>query len=168
MPTLNIIQAINDALRTEMRRDERVVVFGEDVADRKVVERRLLGLCEGVAASLRRKGLAGTVVAVKLRFEGFETLTRRRTLEAPVDTVETLWPAARELFRAADRPKRKVRLIGVTVSGFDHARTQLGLFEPEGPDLDHRVAEVVDRLSERYGRGTVTRAALLEERREDG
>jgi DNA polymerase-4 len=140
--------------------------FGEDVSDRKIVERRLLGLCEGVAASLRRKGLAGTVITVKLRFEGFETLTRRRTLEAAVDTVETLWPAARELFRAADRPKRKVRLIGVTVSGFDHARTQLGLFEPEGPDLDHRVAEVVDRISERYGRGTVTRAALLEERAE--
>jgi nucleotidyltransferase/DNA polymerase involved in DNA repair len=140
--------------------------FGEDVADRRVVERRLLGLCEGVAASLRRKGLAGTTVTVKLRFEGFETLTRRRTLDTPVDTVEALWPAARELFRAVDRPKRKVRLIGVTVSGFDHARTQLGLFEPEGPDLDHRVAEVVDRLSERYGRGTVTRAALLEELQE--
>ena len=117
-----------------------------------------------MAASLRRKGLAGTTVTVKLRFEGFETLTRRRTLKAPVDTFETLWPAARELFRAADRPKHRIRLIGVTVSGFDTARTQLGLFEAEGPDLDHRVAEVVDRLSERYGRGTVTRAALLEER----
>jgi nucleotidyltransferase/DNA polymerase involved in DNA repair len=140
--------------------------FREDVSDRKVVERRLLGLCEGVAASLRRKGLAGTTVTVKLRFEGFETLTRRRTMETPVDTVETLWPTARELFREADRPKRKIRLIGVTVSGFDHARTQLGLFEEEGPDLDHRVAEVVDRLSERYGRGTVTRAALLENRAE--
>lgn len=142
--------------------------FGEDVSDRKIVERRLLGLCEGVAASLRRKELAGTIVTVKLRFEGFETLTRRRTLETPVDTVETLWPTARELFREADRPKRKIRLIGVTVSGFDHARTQLGLFEEEGPDLDHRVAEVVDRLSERYGRGTVTRAALLDSRAEPG
>ena len=139
--------------------------YDQDVSDRAVVERTLLGLCEGVAASLRRKDLAGTTVTVKLRFEGFETLTRRRTLGAPVDTVETLWPAARELFRRADRPKRKVRLVGVTVSGFGAAPAQLGLFEPEGPDIDHRVAEVVDRLSERYGRGTVTRAALLEEKR---
>ena len=139
--------------------------FGEDVTDRRVVERKLLGLCEGVAAALRRKKLAGTTVTVKLRFEGFETITRRRTLEAPVNTFEHLWPAARELFKEADRPKQKVRLIGVTVSGFERAPSQLGLFEAPGPDLDHRVAEVVDRLSERYGRGTVTRAAMLEEKR---
>jgi nucleotidyltransferase/DNA polymerase involved in DNA repair len=142
--------------------------FGEDVSDRRVVERRLFGLCEGVAASLRRRKLAGSTVTVKLRFEGFETLTRRRTLDAPVDTLETLWPAARELFHDADRPGRKIRLIGVTVSGFESAPPQLGLFEATAPDIDHRVAEVVDRLSERYGRGTVTRAALLEEKKTDG
>lgn len=142
--------------------------FGEDVSDRRVVERRLFGLCEGVAASLRRKGLAGNTVTVKLRFQGFETLTRRQTLDAPVDTMETLWPAARELFRKADRPKQKIRLVGVTVSGFDAAPPQLGLFEAAGPDIDHRVAEVVDRLSERYGRGTLTRAVLLEEDKDDG
>ena len=105
--------------------------------------------------------------AIVLRhLEGWSYREIAETMGLPVDTVETLWAAARELFRKADRPKRKVRLIGVTVSGFGAAPTQLGLFEAEGPDIDHRVAEVVDRLSERYGRGTVTRAALLEEKRE--
>jgi pyruvate dehydrogenase E1 component beta subunit len=31
MPELNLVQAVNDALRVEMRRDPRVVVLGEDV-----------------------------------------------------------------------------------------------------------------------------------------
>jgi len=31
MPIRNIIQAVNDGLRTEMRRDPSVVVLGEDV-----------------------------------------------------------------------------------------------------------------------------------------
>ncbi len=137
--------------------------FDEDVADRELVERTLLGLCERVAASLRKKGLAGATVTVKLRFEGFETHTRQRTLADPVDTVEALWPAARTLFREADRPKRRVRLVGVTVSGFDAGAAQLGLFDAGRPAVDRRVAAVVDRLSERYGRGAVTRAALLEE-----
>jgi DNA polymerase IV len=142
------------------------ITFDEDVADREAVERTLLGLCERVAASLRKRRLAGTTVTVKLRFEGFETHTRQRTLDAPVDTLEALWPAARALFREVDRTKRKVRLIGVTVSGFEAGAAQLGLFEGGRPEVDRRVAAVVDRLSERYGRGAVTRAALLEDRAE--
>jgi DNA polymerase-4 len=140
--------------------------FDEDVADRERVERTLLGLCERVAASLRKKRLTGATVTVKLRFDGFETHTRQRTLNAPVDTVESLWSVARALFREADRPKRRVRLIGVSVSGFDAGAAQLGLFEGDRQKVDRRVAAVVDRLSERYGRGAVTRAALIEERRE--
>ncbi len=31
MPQMNMVQAINDALRHEMRRDNRVVILGEDV-----------------------------------------------------------------------------------------------------------------------------------------
>ena len=138
--------------------------FDEDVSDRELAERTLLGLCERVAASLRKRDLAGVTVTVKLRFEGFETHTRQRTLAAPVDTVEELWPAARMLFREADRPKRRIRLVGVTVSGFEGDAAQLGLFEGDRHDVDRRVTAVVDRLAERYGRGAVTRAALLEER----
>ena len=31
MPQMNMVQAINDALRQEMRRNERVVLLGEDI-----------------------------------------------------------------------------------------------------------------------------------------
>lgn len=31
MPQMNMVQAINDALRLEMQRDDRVVILGEDV-----------------------------------------------------------------------------------------------------------------------------------------
>ncbi len=137
--------------------------FGEDVADRKVVERALLGLTEQVAASLRRKHLAGATVTVKLRWEGFETITRRRTLKEPVNTVEKIWPVAQELLRAGDRPRLRVRLVGVTLSSLDRAASgQADLFVPD-TGVDTRVAEAVDALTEKFGSGTVTRAALLEE-----
>ena len=44
-----------------------------------------------------------------------------------------------------------------------------GTAEPLTCDVTNadRVAEVVDRLSDRYGRGTVTRAALLEEKKDN-
>jgi len=137
--------------------------FGEDVADRRVVERTLLDLTEQVAALLRRKGLAGATVTVKLRWEGFETVTRQRTLESPVNTVEKIWPVARELLQNADRPRRRVRLVGVTLSTLDRAASgQSDMFVPD-TGLDTKVAEAVDALAERFGSGTVTRAALLED-----
>jgi DNA polymerase-4 len=128
-----------------------------------VVERTLLDLTEQVAALLRRKRLAGATVTVKLRWEGFETVTRQRTLESPVNTVDKIWPVARELLRTADRPRRRVRLVGVTLSTLDRAASgQADMFVPD-TGLDIKVAEAVDALAERFGSGTVTRAALLED-----
>jgi 2-oxoisovalerate dehydrogenase E1 component beta subunit len=46
MPDWNIIQAVNDALRVEMRRDPRVVVLGEDVGKFGGVFRATAGLYE--------------------------------------------------------------------------------------------------------------------------
>jgi pyruvate dehydrogenase E1 component beta subunit len=46
MPTMNLVQAVNDALRLEMRRDPRVVVLGEDVGKFGGVFRATAGLYE--------------------------------------------------------------------------------------------------------------------------
>lgn len=136
--------------------------FDEDVRDRAVVERTLLGLCDGVAAACRRKEIAGTTVTVKLRFQGFETVTRQQGLTRPADTVEAILPVARELFRKADRRGVPIRLIGITMSGFDaEPEPQLGMFESREPPADRVVAQAVDRLRDRFGRDSVRRAALL-------
>jgi len=141
--------------------------FAEDVTDRERIRRTLLGLSEEVAASLRRKGLAGTTVVLKLRWEEFETITRQVTLERPVHTVEGIWPPIRELFEAADQPERRVRLVGVTLAGLEEeAGRQLSLFGDEaGERRSERVASAVDELVERFGRRAVTRAELLARRR---
>ena len=44
MPTMNIIQAVNDALRVEMAREPKVVVLGEDVGKFGGVFRATSGL----------------------------------------------------------------------------------------------------------------------------
>lgn len=139
----------------------RETTFPEDVADRAAVEAALLSLCDQVARRLRRRGLAGTTVTVKLRFEGFETTTRRTTLRGPVQAADRLWPIARTLFREADRRDRRIRLVGVSVSGLGHA-VQLSLFGREEAEPDTRVARALDLLVERFGEQAVTRAALLD------
>jgi 2-oxoisovalerate dehydrogenase E1 component beta subunit len=72
MPTMNIIQAVNDALRQEMRRDDRVVVLGEDVGKFGGVFRATTGLQEEFGDSrvidtpLAEGGIIGSAIGMSL------------------------------------------------------------------------------------------------------
>lgn len=69
---LNLVQAINDALRFEMRRDDRVVVLGEDVARVGGVFRVTQGLWDEfgdtrvVDTPLSEGGIVGTAIGMAL------------------------------------------------------------------------------------------------------
>jgi 2-oxoisovalerate dehydrogenase E1 component beta subunit len=72
MPVLNVIQAVNDALRLEMRRDPNVVVLGEDVGKFGGVFRATQGLQDEfgtdrvVDTPLAEGGIIGTAVGMAL------------------------------------------------------------------------------------------------------
>src|SRR5437763_4440707 len=72
MPVYNIIQAVNDALRLEMRRDNRVVVLGEDVGKFGGVFRATSGLFEEFGADrvldtpLAENGIIGSAIGMAL------------------------------------------------------------------------------------------------------
>ncbi len=72
MPTINIIQAVNDALRTEMHRDPKVVVLGEDVAKFGGVFRATQGLLDEFGPErvfdtpLAEAGIIGTAIGMAL------------------------------------------------------------------------------------------------------
>jgi 2-oxoisovalerate dehydrogenase E1 component beta subunit len=72
MPEMNLLQAVNDALRVEMRRDSRVVVLGEDVGNFGGVFRATEGLqaefgpdrC--IDTPLAESGIVGTAIGMAL------------------------------------------------------------------------------------------------------
>jgi 2-oxoisovalerate dehydrogenase E1 component beta subunit len=72
MPQMNMVQAINDGLRVEMRRDPRVVVLGEDVGKVGGVFRVTQGLFDEfgdervIDTPLSEGGIIGTAVGMAL------------------------------------------------------------------------------------------------------
>ena len=72
MPVLTVLQAVNEALRTEMRRDERVIVLGEDVGKLGGVFRATEGLLEEfgpervIDTPLAESGIIGTAIGMAL------------------------------------------------------------------------------------------------------
>lgn len=72
MPTLTLLQSVNSALKQEMRRDNRVVVLGEDVGRNGGVFRATEGLFDEFGAErvidtpLAESGIIGTAIGMAL------------------------------------------------------------------------------------------------------
>ncbi len=106
------------------------ITMTRDVGDEAALRERVEELAHGVAARLRRSGLKGRTVQIKLRLADFTTFTRQVTLQAPTDEVEVILPVARDLLQRELRPGRRFRLVGVGVSNFNEA-FQLSLLPPD-------------------------------------
>ena len=136
--------------------------FGADVADRQVISRELLRLAAKVSARMRRAGVVGRTVALRVRYADFTTITRSHTVADPTDVTAEVHAEALRLFDALGRSRLRIRLVGVRVEGLlplERAHRQLVIGEREHgwPDADR----AVDRVHARFGRGAVRPAALL-------
>ncbi len=74
--------------------------------------RRMWAWCDGARAF-------GRTVTVKIKWADFTIATRSRTVEAVVDSEDRLIELSVALIRSVLPPARGIRLLGVTVSGFD-------------------------------------------------
>jgi DNA polymerase IV (archaeal DinB-like DNA polymerase) len=90
--------------------------FEEDTADTMVIFQALDALCEDVLKETLDQHLLFKTVTVKIRYQGFETHTRSKTLPFLTNRLRDIQKTANELLFANLRKDRKVRLIGVRVS----------------------------------------------------
>jgi DNA polymerase-4 len=136
--------------------------FARDVDDPEVILAELLRLSEKVGARLRRAGLSGATVSLKVRFADFTTITRSHTRTGPTDTSREIFHEVRALYRALRLDRARIRLVGVRVEGVresDEVEAQLVLGAPERGWRE--AEEAVDRLVDRFGRDVVRPARLL-------
>ena len=128
--------------------------FGSDIRDRNVLHDVLRELAAGVARTARRENLAGTVVTLKIRFEGFETHTRQKTLPEPTNDERTMLTTAWSLLTHGNLPAKPVRLIGVGISNWADQETSQGdLFQaPQKRALDRKIVETIDSVTEKFGK----------------
>jgi DNA polymerase-4 len=135
--------------------------FETDTVDLKRLEATLLDVAESVASRLRRHHLAAGSVQLKLRYEGFETLTRQAPLPRQSREAQPIYDAGLALLRRTLVAGRGVRLVGLTAINLSDAQ-QLTLFD--APDRTDRLARSIDAVRERFGDTAITRARLLTER----
>ena len=148
--------------RAEEKSVGHEVTFETDVVDPQIVRREILRLSGMVAQRLRRAQLTGRTVVLKLRFGDFSTITRSRTLPDATDLGRRIYDEVCEIYDAvantSDRDMQ-IRLVGVRVEQLGEAGGQQALWDDNDDWSD--VEDVMDAVSARFGRGSVTQASLL-------
>jgi DNA polymerase IV len=108
--------------------ESRETTFDRDLHGLGALEPVLDRLSEQLCATLVRQDARGRTIGIKVRLDDFSTVTRARTIEEPVNDLDTVRRVAVGLLRALD-PQRPVRLLGVRVAGLDEGRQA----EPAAP-----------------------------------
>jgi nucleotidyltransferase/DNA polymerase involved in DNA repair len=139
------------------------MTFRRDTDQDSVVEHVLFQLSDSVTRQMRREGIRGRTVNLKIRLAPFDTHTRSHTLAHPVHDMQAVRDTVLRLFRSFDRGGRPVRLVGVGVSNLHRQEeglvAQLDLFADDQDGLEE-TDRVLDQMKRLYGE-KVTRASFL-------
>ncbi len=139
--------------------------FHRDRVDRTEILHVIALQAQQVSDTLRRKGLSGVTITLKLRWSDFTTLTRQTTLSQPTDRAEQIAAVASKSFEAVWKAPRPVRLIGVGVSGLQAVPRQPTLWESEQVQVDaakrQQLHGALAALRARFGGDVVQRGSEL-------
>ena len=97
--------------------------FDVDIAGEAEIAAALTSLSEELCRRLRRRGLRGRTLGIKVRLDDWTNVTRSRTVEEPTDDPAIVTPVALELLHEYS-PPRPVRLLGVRVASFAEPQDQ--------------------------------------------
>jgi nucleotidyltransferase/DNA polymerase involved in DNA repair len=140
--------------------------FDTDIRDAQRIRSEFRRLADRLGSRLRRAGLTGRTVTIKVRTPDFKTVTRSVTSPDPTNVDRDLFLTAVDLFDGVDEDFRPVRLLGIAVSQLVETSDATQLVT----DRDVRWSEIdkaVDAIRLRFGRDSVgpVRLSDLEEPR---
>ncbi len=125
--------------------------FNEDTADLAALTAVLSHLSQKACKRLREAGLAACTLTLTIRYQGFDTHTRSKTLAESASLDAGINAVFQQLFRQHLDRKRKVRLLGVSLSAFTHGEQQLDLLQSGKRERLEKLTQVADRLRDRFG-----------------
>jgi DNA polymerase-4 len=125
--------------------------FNQDIAAAPALLDQLWPLCEKVARRLKRAGLGGLSVHLKLKTADFKLISRSRRLAAPTQMAEELYRTALPLLQQEARG-RAFRLIGIGAAELVSAEQAdlPDLLDPERAKRA-RVERVIDQVRAKLG-----------------
>jgi DNA polymerase-4 len=135
--------------------------FNKDLAGAAQLLEQLWPLCEAVARRLKRAGLAGSSVQLKLKTREFKLVTRSRRLGAATQMAEELYRTAEPLLRQ-EADGRAFRLIGIGAADLvSAAEADLPDLLDPGRDKRVKIERVMDQVRAKLGDQAILKGRAL-------
>jgi DNA polymerase-4 len=125
--------------------------FGEDTDDTDALCAMLSHLSQKACKRLREAGLATRTLTLTIRYTGFDTYTRSKTLAATAQLDADIFAVFQKLFGEHRNQRRKIRLLGVSLGGLTHGADQLDLLSAERRAKLEKLTRATDHLRDRFG-----------------
>lgn len=97
--------------------------FSQDLADYEALAAQLQPLIEKVWRHCETTGARGRTATLKVKFSDFELITRSRSV-AIIDSASDLSDLALDLLKHLMPPRKAIRLLGISISGFSVQETE--------------------------------------------
>lgn len=134
--------------------------FERDLTTREELRAAILSISETVGARLRRKGLSGTTVTLRIKDSNLAVHSAQTRLSKPSQDEHDFGRVALSLLDSIWSEGRPVRLVGVGISGFgEDAAVQGTLFldEENSPARDlSALSRATDAVRERFGSDAIS------------
>lgn len=138
--------------------------FSYDLEDQEEIFRELLRLTERASHRLRKRDLLCKTISLKVRFSDFSNLTRSKTVHLGINGTREIYEIAKELFLALKISGSRIRLLGVGLENLTDQNGAVHQLELGEREVGWREAQgAIDRAIERFGRGSVRPARLIDE-----
>ena len=89
-----------------------------DISDENIMLEILSEIAGQVDLILKKNHEKGATITLKIRYADFKTVTRSRSLLKRTDDSGTIMKHVKELLETTDAGRKKVRLLGITLSNF--------------------------------------------------
>lgn len=147
------VRLFNDSQKVKSVSNERT--FERDLTTREELRAAILSIAETVGARLRRKGLAGTTVTLRIKDNRLNVHSAQTRLGRPTQDEHEFGAAALNLLRSLWHEGEPVRLVGVGMSGFgeeDGIQGTLFDADEDSPVRDlAALSKATDAVRERFG-----------------
>ena len=138
------------------------VTLPRDLCEIEKIEKVLLALAENVTYRLRKYNMYANVVNVQLRTKEFKDFSHQKKLMSPTSNTTEIYELAKELLKEMYKKGTFIRLVGLRVDNLiEKDEMQISLFEDVNNKKHEKIDETVDKLKEKFGYNSITRAGKL-------